>query len=79
MGLRTRTIFMKSQRQVLSHFYSYSSPSVQAVNDPLSPRPALPLDEANSNPYLKLEILNGGGHCGFMQQGRFFLGRRQGS
>jgi predicted alpha/beta-fold hydrolase len=49
------------------------------VNDPLSPRPALPLDEANSNPYLKLEILNGGGHCGFMQQGRFFLGRRQGS
>jgi len=45
---------------------------VQAVNDPFITQACLPLDEANSNPYLNLEILNGGGHCGFMQQGRFF-------
>jgi len=59
---------------VKNHLASIKVPAllVQAANDPFLTKECLALDEANGNPYLKLEILNGGGHCGFMQQGQVF-------
>ncbi len=43
---------------------------VQAKNDPFLLPNCIPLEEAQTNPFIFLEIPQKGGHCGFMEKGQ---------